>query len=196
MLTGQAWLSHINTSLSVSQTRSTWHMGSIPPVSQPESPPWGLVLCCPTDLIPRLTASHLCKVHLLWWIQLIWPMKLIGCVHTHQHTLCNPSPFFLFISPWHSGSLAFINTYCTVKTRVTTRIPAFVYTNNCPYSLSLSLLSHPPQSNTEAVMKRFLCSLAIKTLWILKKQLKNENEIEKKQPTCIKEKKALISEFN
>lgn len=57
----QAWL---NTSSSVSQTRSAWHLGSIPPAgAQSKEVAAGAKWpCCSTHLIPRFTASRLSDV--------------------------------------------------------------------------------------------------------------------------------------
>ncbi len=122
------------------------------------SNPW--VYCLSSHLSPPFVVNTTHLANEAHW--------LAAHTHTHTHTQTNITFVISLHSliPSHSGSPAFINTHCTEQAWGTTRVPAFVCTNNCPHSLTLSHpLRHQSHANSDENISLLLGYFYQESVW-------------------------------
>lgn len=153
----QAWL---NTSSSVSQTRSMWHLGSIPPAGAPskELAPGAKWPCCSTHLIPRFTASRLSDVSPLCGNTTHRANHCPALVHHHSDI-----PFIIPSIHWPAptpGSPAFMN-WQRAETSMGYHANAGIQGRKQSWPFSRCAVAHSDNSQTREAMKTNLCCWVI-----------------------------------
>lgn len=127
----QAWL---NTSSSVSQTRSPWHLGSIPVAQGRELArgPLTLLLNTPNPQVYCLSSQ--------WWLPFVRKHNSSGqslpaaCAPSQRHTVYNP--LYSLARSLSPGRWLLSTGSEQERALVTTRIPAFRDENNRAHSLA------------------------------------------------------------